>query len=648
MPDNTKNSLTTALSQFIRLEKNAIDIFNRINEAVTSDKENVTIDFFDDTDQLKRIQVPSFGYLKNYLTKIENDVKNLAGLGDSDTIIKLSDGTHRRVITSRLKSPADDITSLDVPTTFEYKNNWFFEDFMNPLLYITLDVTNQIPSDTEKVIIKKYLLEIDTESKRQYFNENFKGKSDIDYIQFNTALIKESIQFVPDDDFRDIPPREVRYTGNFDIIKISDVSNTNLVDGSQIKSRRKIFKLNKLTYTDLQAGFPDTLSLKIGDNVVVNSNPKDTRYVVKQVDTTTNTVELELVEGYRGLSIGADVLSIYKDVENSIEIQIPINFDKYVVCFVKAVDPVSKIPAQNWSPGVGFYTNSLTLNANGSEPVSLDTYYRNEVTDFGLFILSMAKDKIAPSALAIEPNTPELDASTFKVVQVNNHITDNPAFKELKQLSDDRTRLSAQVKELDGAITNKQAAISTKQYSSTIEKDKDSSELNSLIEQRSSAAKLLASIVADINAKSKSESITDAKPKYRVRGFFPMPVPQKSKYTGDQEIIGFEKEYRYIGTNGGANKVDQFKYMDNGVERIGAQSNWIQDIFVARQRIFDETTGTYVWENQNVEDPEKNNINQLDIPITQGEGVEIRIRSVSEAGYPANPAKSNFNTFIIS
>jgi hypothetical protein len=646
MPDNTKNSLSTALSQFIRLNKNALEIFNRINEAVTSDKENITVDLFDDENNLKRIQLPSFGFLKSEVSRLENDIKNLSGLGDSDTIVKLADGTHRRVITSRLKSPAEDITSLNVPGTFEYKNNWFFEDFMNPLLYVSLDVSNQIPSDTEKVIIKKYLLELDTESKKQYFNENFKGKSDIDFISFNTQLINEGIKFIPDDDYRDLPPREVRYSGTFDIIKISDVSNSTLVDGTQVQTRRKLFKLNKLTFTDLQSGFPDTLSLKVGDSLAVNSTPKDTRYIVKQVDTSTNTVELELTEGYRGLAIGANMLSIYKDVETSIEIQIPINFDKYVVLFCKAVDPVSKIPAENWSPGVAFYTNTLTLSSDVDEPVSLDTYYRNEVTDFGLFLLSMAKDSIPPSALGIKPNVPEVDPAALKVVQVNGHITDNPAFKELKQLSDDRGRLSSQIKELDTAIANKQTSVSTKQYTSTIEKDKDRSELNSLIEQRSSAAKLLASIVADIDAKAKSESITDAKPLYKIRGFFPLPDPQKSKYTGEQAIIGFDIEYRYIGADGGANKVDQFKYLDNGVERIGAQSNWVSVEPRIRERIYDDVAGTYVWEPQDVEDPEKNNINQVDITISQGEGVEMRFRTISEAGYPSNPSKSNWSEVI--
>ena len=69
MSDQTKNSLSTLLSQFIRLNRNALEIFERINEAVTSTKETVNVDLFDDDSNLKRIQIPSFGYLKNELTK---------------------------------------------------------------------------------------------------------------------------------------------------------------------------------------------------------------------------------------------------------------------------------------------------------------------------------------------------------------------------------------------------------------------------------------------------------------------------------------------------------------------------------------------------------------------------------------------------
>lgn len=647
MSDTTKNSLSTLLSQFIRLNRNALEIFERINEAVTSDKETVNVDLFDDDSNLKRIQIPSFGFLKSEISRLDTNFGNLAGVGSSDTSVRLSDGSYRKVITSKLNTAAKDITDVQTPITFKYKNNWFFEDFLNPLLYITIDVTGQLSSDTEKFLSKKYILQLDTERKKKFFKENINGRSDIDFIEFNQSLIEQDIKFIQDDDIRDVPPRESNFTGTFDILDIGNKSSDETIDGVIVNKRRMTYKLNKLTYNDLESGFPDTVSIKVGDSLVVVSDVIDTRYVVKEIDSSTNNVVLELVEGYKGLGIGIDQLMIYREVDNNINLEIPISFDKQLVIFFKAIDPSSNIPSADWSPGIAFTTNDLTLKSEDDEIVSLDTFYRNEVTDFGLFIMSMAKDSVVPSSLALKPNTPNLKSDDLKVVQINNHITDNPAFQELKSLSDDRNRLSAEIKELDSALNSKKTTINTKQYNSIIERDKDRAELNSLIEQRSSSAKLLSSIVEDINSKAKSEDLINAKPKYRVQGFIPIPKPRMSKYTGDQHIVAIEYEYRYVGRDGGSNSIKQITQTnDDGSQIIGAQGNWIKSQVIPRMKVQNTETGEFTWQDQNIEDPEQININQVNIPIRQGESVEVRTRALSEAGYPTNPARSEWSEII--
>lgn len=193
MSDTTKNSLSTLLSQFIRLNRNALEIFERINEAVTSNKETVDVDIFDDDNNLKRIQIPSFGFLKSEINRLNTNLSNIAGVGDSDTSVRLPDGSFRKVITSKLKTSAKDIVNVQSPTRFEYKNNWFFEDFLNPLMYITVDVSNQIPVDTERIITKKYLLELDNEVKLKFFNDNWKNKSTLDFSEFNEQLVEQNI-----------------------------------------------------------------------------------------------------------------------------------------------------------------------------------------------------------------------------------------------------------------------------------------------------------------------------------------------------------------------------------------------------------------------------------------------------------------------
>lgn len=644
---NTKNSLSTLMSQFIRLNRNALEIFQRLNDAITSNRESVTVQLFDDNDVLKSIQVPSFGHLLKRITDAENNIKNLTGTGDTDVNVRLADGSYRKIIASKLKLPAGNITSVASPTTFNVKTNYFFESFIDPLMYVTLDLSGQIPIDTENVIIRRYLLQIDNDDKRRYFNKNLKGRSDITLSSFVDGILTQGIQFILDEEILQVPPRSVRYTGSFDVIKISDVTKQVLSNGVTTDVRRKTYKLDKLTYTDTTTGYSNTLGLKIGDQLMVNNDNKNTRYKITDIDSSSNTVVLEIIEGYDAVSIGAGVLSIYKGLEDNISIDIPVGFDEYLVMFVKPIDPVSKLPSELWSPGASFLSNELSIVLSDGQSQSLDTFYRNQAVDFGQMLLSFSKDKMIPSAFGVAPNIPTVSATDFKVVQVNNHITDNPVIDDIKRLADDRNRLASEIKEKDSAIAKKRTTVNTKQYSSDVERTKDLNELQSLIDQRSATASLFASTVQDIQAKSTSQDLSNAQPKYRVRGFWAIPEPQFSKYTGSQEVIGFIVEYRYVSTNGAANNVDQIQFTDkDGVQKRGAFTNWVVAPTVMRKRVMDSVTGQYSWQVENVENADTININQLDISIQQNESVQIRIKSLSEAGYPSNPLESDYSEVI--
>ena len=53
------------------------------------------------------------------------------------------------------------------------------------------------------------------------------------------------------------------------------------------------------------------------------------------------------------------------------------------------------------------------------------------------------------------------------------------------------------------------------------------------------------------------------------------------------------------------------------------------------------------WKEESIADGEVNNINQVDIPITKGEKVQLKIRSISEAGWPSNTLKSDWSEPLI-
>ena len=66
-----------------------------------------------------------------------------------------------------------------------------------------------------------------------------------------------------------------------------------------------------------------------------------------------------------------------------------------------------------------------------------------------------------------------------------------------------------------------------------------------------------------------------------------------------------------------------------------------------KQKVYDDDLGRYVWQAENIADGSQTNINQLDIAINKGEKVEIKVRSISEAGYPENPLRSPWSNSII-
>ena len=76
-----------------------------------------------------------------------------------------------------------------------------------------------------------------------------------------------------------------------------------------------------------------------------------------------------------------------------------------------------------------------------------------------------------------------------QVVQVNTHLSANDAKGKISKLSADKITVDEAVKKLDSTISKKRGEIATKKYRSEVQRDKDKSELNSLIEERVSESK---------------------------------------------------------------------------------------------------------------------------------------------------------------
>jgi hypothetical protein len=160
---------------------------------------------------------------------------------------------------------------------------------------------------------------------------------------------------------------------------------------------------------------------------------------------------------------------------------------------------------------------------------------------------------------------------------------------------------------------------------------------------KDSKSKLLATTTQEIIQLSNSPQ-TKVKPKFRIRGFWTVPSAVITRGTRPQEIVQFRVQYRYLSKDGSEAPIETFA-IDN-TQKKGAFSNWNEFKTDARKRTYNQGTGEYTWEIEDVEKADTPNINQLDLDIQANEKIEVRIKSISEVGWPDSPVESDWSEIL--
>ena len=642
------NSLSYFLEQALIIEKNSIETVSKVSDAVTSQKDTVTITLTDPNDSTKTTtySIPSFGYLKSEIERLDNTLKTLSNIeSGTGSRVQLSDGTYRKIIASKLACEAPTITSMNNITNFNFKSNWLFEDMMNPYLYANVDLTNCVPTETERVLVQRYILNCTSDRQVNYFNSIKGSSTNINYKDFLKGLLNNGITYTLDENYYDLPPIRKRYSGEFEIDRI--LENTLSSDGKNILGR---IILKSLSYTDNNSGVENTSTLAKNDILEIKETPMTTRYMVTYVDTATGEVKLKRLEGYTPIT-NSTIFKISSHQVKKISVEIPVSFDRREVIFIKAIDPDSNIPSNKWSPGIAFYTNELLYTSPQGVTTRLETFYQKNVVDFGNIILSYSKDYYPSVVEGIKPDAPilrydaeDIGASDFKIVQINKQLSEGTEANTFKKLIADKENALSQINNNNKLVEQQKELIQTTKFTTTTEKQNAQNKLAEYVKNQGTYTSLYNSIINQI--KSQYAATYIEKPKYRVRGFWSIPSPKISKSSGPQQIIQFKIRYRYLSESGIANKEEEFTYLDGTTNATGRFSNWNEVLSPMRRRVLD-SDGTYIWEKVNTADPEQVNINQLDLPIQNGEQIEIQIKSISEAGFPSNPMESDWSESVI-
>ena len=657
----TQNSISSLVAQFLRLQKNALEIINGLNQVATSTNDNVEIQLLDEFGFPSTASIPAYGFLRAQIQRLDSNIEALAGLGNNFSTIRNPDGTFSPIFKAEpLRDPAP-MVGLPVPSTFSIKDNWFFESFLTPLLYININVTGQIPDSADRIVVKRLIANTITDEQKIFFDQNLRGRNDITETQYISALTSAGIGYFTDEDTIPLPLRSIIFVGNFSVLQIFDnVVSTTDANNQTVQETRRNYRLNTLNYTDTTSEVVNGKTISVNDYLLTKDG---STYEVVSVDVNLTTVQLRRINGYQPVQIGVDSLSFSSSNLGQRFIQVNIGYNERQGVFFKKIDDNFNIVSSTWSTGIVFFSNELLINTAAGVQ-TLEQYYLSSVSDLGQMFLGAAKEKMVPAFEGLTPNAPVLAITNFKVVQINQQLTAGTAKETLDQKVASKTALQSEIQQLDLSIAVTRASQSqiaststvsssnvfspTSQTPTTIDSGSFQAKLDSLTQQRTQKQQLLSSLVQDITTLTQDNPTLFEAPKYRVRGFWAIPPPVLSTKTGPQQVVQFEVQYKYLSDSGSSNPIEQVNFVDNnGQIKTGAFSNWVQYKTEVRKKIYDPSQGVYVWAPEATADSDVPNINQLDIPITKGERLEIRIRSLSEAGWPENPITSEFSESVI-
>jgi hypothetical protein len=644
----TKHTLSDLLKTLVVDVDNMNGFVFSLQDMLESKSENVSISQTNDDGTSYSISVPSFGYLKGKIEDINSRFETLLSANDDVLGIKSANGELRKFELKKTSTLISDLEAVSgaeftVPTGFQVKNNWFFESFLNPLLYLSLDISSILTDDIDQFAVKRIIINsVNNDPSASFFDTNYKGKNNISLTTLKLDLEENGIDYFEDDNITDLDVAINRFKGSFDVLRILEEENTQALTNQTVSVIRRRYKLSTLNYTDVLAGVQNTKILAEGD-VLITTN--DTEYIVRSVNKTDTEVVLERLFGLEPITIGANILKFKPIPFRAPQLQVNVGFNEREIIFIKPISKVKNLTIDDYSSGVALYTNDLTIPLTDNNTATLEEYYVNFVSDFGLILLNMAKERKLPAIVAVTPLAPNVDAANFSVVQTDQHIQDDQNTQLLTNTLKEKILVEKEIQELNKKIDEVKNTI-TASSKTTQESKRLTTQLKETQTLRDEKTITLSTLVTNATIQLSTTPQFISNRKYSVRGFWQIPDKIKTKY-GYQQIVQFEYRYRYLSQTGTLPSAKQQQFVDtDGTKKSATFSPWTEKATKFKGKDLDVTTGLYVWNEENLSDADSVNINQLDIPIRKGETVELQVRSLSEAGWPENPAKSAWSTSV--
>lgn len=670
-------SINDYLAQLQNLTQQNLEILQAINDSFFTKQDHLSVNISG-----QQFAMPSFISLENKINNLTANFNNLVHAPESGEAYFNMDGNSRAIEVRSYTQTPNSLTLPDIVDNFEVEKNHIFKDFLTPLPYLKFDI-REIPNDITKVIVKKIIplhedlltrfedeltnTTIDAEGnpiETKITSKSYAYRSLATILK--TSKYTEGKDYIEYDTIVDMPIRQNIGSGVYVIEKIvEDVTDLNLDNYITLKLRTDMADnsvyMNKLTYRL----FDEVIEkpLRIGD--ILTTFEGNAKVQIYEIDSIKNTIKVKVLYGeYLNLTPSvtndpANISSLSKlkffssiDFDKDKYIKIPLEEDNLIFISVAALNPRMNIQSP-WGSGIMLRTHELKLDGQSQ---TFKEYYADNVRNIGdiLYEISLLNDnsltKQNPSYFKkLIDSKPDISSSSnnlhLQVIRINSHLDNSESIRTIRNLHVLKMQEKNKMEDLlasINALTEQIAAIPADDPDNT--RASLESQLNTAQTNYSKALASYQSYIKQITSEVNNTDIPLDNAKFRIRGYF-----DYQKYLIDlglakyiDHVLSIQVQYRYKNSNKEYGQATSFD--DKFIF-----SDWIQMQSIKRSKTtrYDDNSKTYVYQKQSNND-NLNEIswNQVEIPITQGETVDVRLRVMYDFGYPYAETYSSWSEII--
>lgn len=627
-------SITDYVIKLQELTQRNMDILQALNDSFFTNQSHLTVNVGEN-----QYAIPSFIALENRLNSLKANFENLVRAPQTGEAFFNFDGDSRAIEVRSYTTTPNSLVLKPVEN-FGVDKNDIFKDFLTPVPYISLS-TKELPNDITEVLVKK-IIPVNSELKTSFKNSLKNTTSSVQYKYSDLykilSLYELDKDYIEYDTKVSMPIRKSIGSGTYVIEEIlEDRIDENLDNYITIKLRSNLdsnIYMSSLKYKL----FDETIEreLKVGDQLVTYEG--NAKMEIMELFPSTNSITIKVLHGdFINLVPSYNNEEKYIVDLNKIKLFSPIDFDsekiikvsleedEYIFVALAALNSRMNIQAP-WGTGLMLNTYNLTNN-----DVKFSQYYKENVKNVGDILFEITSMISNPLTKYTEEEfkqftsfKPIINRDNILVTRINDHLNNSSTVQNIRGLYSQKKVLQAELNEIEKGIKELNESLSAISFDDTTgRRAAYTSQISSLNIRRGELITSITKIMDEISISANSSEVPIENAKYRIRGFF-----DTSDIKWEDHIKGIRVQYRYKNENDKQNTALTF-------DEKFVFSDWNEMKSFDRSKIPYYENGLYVSKMEEKNNDSNNpSFSQIDIPISQGESVDIRLKLVYDLGDP--------------